>query len=184
MSCRSSAGCPPAGRMRTSATCSLSRPRATAPSIWCPTASTAATASCRHTSNFCALMRQVNAVCTNMPQRKGSPPILCVLPEPSCSLLSGCTLPNDSGTYGSDVDSGAACQLCLLVLLQVIPTVGVDGENADRNRRAMLKHFSRLVDSSARKAQILVGLPEEAPQRHAGRSAMRQRQRHDDLSHR
>ena len=90
-----------------------------------------------------------------MPQRKGSPPILCVLPEPSCSLLSGCTLPNDSGTYGSDVDSGAACQLCLLVLLQVIPTVGVDGENADRNRRAMLKHFSRLVDSSARKAKFL-----------------------------
>ena len=37
----------------------------------------------------------------------------------------------------------------------MIPTVGVDGENADRNRRAMLKHFSRLVDSSARKAKFL-----------------------------
>ena len=42
-----------------------------------------------------------------------------------------------------------------LISLQVIPTVGVEGENADRNRRAMLKHFSRLVDSSARKAKFL-----------------------------
>ena len=38
---------------------------------------------------------------------------------------------------------------------QVIPTVGVDGENADRNKRAMLKHFRNLVDETASKASFL-----------------------------
>ena len=85
-----------------------------------------------------------------------SPPSTsCMLPEPSCSLLSCCTWPTDAGKYNSHLILGEICQLKLLVLLQVIPTVGVDGENADRNRRAMLKHFSRLVDSSARKAKFL-----------------------------
>lgn len=39
--------------------------------------------------------------------------------------------------------------------MQVIPTVGVEGEDADKKRRAMLKQFSRLVDSSAKKAKFL-----------------------------
>ena len=84
-----------------------------------------------------------------------SPPTLCMLPDPSCPLLACCTLLTDAGTYSNHVHFSATCQLKVLVLLQVIPTVGVDGENADRNRRAMLKHFSRLVDSSARKAKFL-----------------------------
>lgn len=40
-------------------------------------------------------------------------------------------------------------------MTQVIPTVGVDGENADRNKRAMLKHFRNLVDETASKASFL-----------------------------
>lgn len=43
----------------------------------------------------------------------------------------------------------------LSIIPQVIPTVGVDGENADRNRRAMLKHFRNLVDETASKASFL-----------------------------
>ena len=33
--------------------------------------------------------------------------------------------------------------------------MGVDGENADRNKRAMLKHFRNLVDETASKASFL-----------------------------
>ena len=33
--------------------------------------------------------------------------------------------------------------------------MGVDGENADRNKRAMLKHFRNLVDETASKATFL-----------------------------
>ena len=39
--------------------------------------------------------------------------------------------------------------------VQVIPTVGVDGDNADKNKRAMLKHFRNLVDETASKATFL-----------------------------
>lgn len=38
---------------------------------------------------------------------------------------------------------------------QVIPTVGVEGENAERNLRSMLKHFRNLVDENASKATFL-----------------------------
>ena len=33
--------------------------------------------------------------------------------------------------------------------------MGVDGDNADRNKRAMLKHFRNLVDETASKATFL-----------------------------
>lgn len=39
--------------------------------------------------------------------------------------------------------------------MQVIPTVGVEGDDGDKKRRAIVKHFSRLVDSSAKKAKFL-----------------------------
>ncbi len=40
-------------------------------------------------------------------------------------------------------------------MVQVIPTVGVEGDESDKKRLAMLKHFSRLVDPSAKKAKFL-----------------------------
>ena len=43
----------------------------------------------------------------------------------------------------------------MVLKLQVIPTVGVEGDDAEKKRLAMLKHFSRLVDSSAKKAKFL-----------------------------
>ena len=43
----------------------------------------------------------------------------------------------------------------MVLELQVIPTVGVEGDDAEKKRLAMLKHFSRLVDSSAKKAKFL-----------------------------
>ena len=39
--------------------------------------------------------------------------------------------------------------------VQVIPTVGVEGDDGDKKRLAILKHFSRLVDPSAKKAKFL-----------------------------
>ena len=42
-----------------------------------------------------------------------------------------------------------------MLAVQVIPTVGVEGEDGDKRRLAMLKHFSRLVDPVAKKAQFL-----------------------------
>lgn len=46
---------------------------------------------------------------------------------------------------------------------QVIPTVGVEGENGEKNLRSMLKHFRNLVDENASKANFLAafkGKPE------------------------
>ena len=42
-----------------------------------------------------------------------------------------------------------------LLVAQVIPTVGVEGEDGAKRRLTMLKHFSRLVDPSAKKAKFL-----------------------------
>lgn len=42
-----------------------------------------------------------------------------------------------------------------VLTVQVIPTVGVEGEDGDKKRLAMLKHFSRLVDPLAKKAKFL-----------------------------
>lgn len=39
--------------------------------------------------------------------------------------------------------------------LQVIPTVGVEGKEGEKRRRAMLKRFSRLVDQTSAKAKFL-----------------------------
>ena len=43
----------------------------------------------------------------------------------------------------------------MVLKLQVIPTVGVEGDDAEKKQLAMLKHFSRLVDPSAKKAKFL-----------------------------
>ncbi len=42
-----------------------------------------------------------------------------------------------------------------VLMVQVIPTVGVEGDDGDKKRLAMLKHFSRLVDPLAKKAKFL-----------------------------
>ena len=39
--------------------------------------------------------------------------------------------------------------------VQVIPTVGVDGGNADKNKNSILKHFRNLVNETASKASFL-----------------------------
>ncbi len=40
-------------------------------------------------------------------------------------------------------------------VLQVIPTVGVEGKEGEKRRRAILKRFSRLVDQTSAKAKFL-----------------------------
>lgn len=40
-------------------------------------------------------------------------------------------------------------------MLQVIPTVGVGGQEGEKRRRAMLKHFNRLLDQTSAKARFL-----------------------------
>ncbi|GIL67665.1 hypothetical protein Vafri_21002, partial [Volvox africanus] len=45
---------------------------------------------------------------------------------------------------------------------QVIPTVGVGGDDGERNRVAMLKHFRTLVDETASKARFLAGMRNRA----------------------
>ena len=51
--------------------------------------------------------------------------------------------------------------------VQVIPTVGVEGEDGEKKRLAMLKHFSRLLDPLAKKAKFLSAFqkkPSSTPQ--------------------
>lgn len=40
-------------------------------------------------------------------------------------------------------------------LVQVVPTVGVSGEDGEKRRTAMLNHFRHLVDGTAAKANFL-----------------------------
>ena len=43
----------------------------------------------------------------------------------------------------------------MMRMLQVIPTVGVEGKEGEKRRRAILKRFSRLVDQTYSKAKFL-----------------------------
>lgn len=54
---------------------------------------------------------------------------------------------------------------------QIIPTVGVDGQDGDKNRRKMLQHFCSLVDTTASKAKFLKAM---APRPQRGGAAANQ----------
>lgn len=48
-------------------------------------------------------------------------------------------------------------------VLQVIPTVGVSGEDADKARAGIVRHFSNMIDSTASKARFLGRMLTPAP---------------------